>query len=56
MEFVEKLHIHIIMHMHINQLSHVLQGEVVQVFVVIFKTYTDGLVAEFSDLEHLYRT
>ena len=48
MEFVEKL-------MPIMQLSHVLQDEVVQVFFV-FLIHTDGLVAEFSVLEHLCST
>ena len=48
MEFVEKV-------MLIIQLSHVLQGDVVQVFFV-FLLNTDGLVAEFSVLEHLCRT
>ena len=47
-EFVEKV-------MLIVQLSHVLQGDVVQVFFV-FLLNTDGLVAEFSVLEHLCRT
>ena len=44
-EFVEKV-------MHIIQLSHVLQGEVVQVFFYS-NTYTDCLIAEFPVLEHL---
>ena len=44
-KFVEKV-------MHIIQLSHVLQGGVVQVFFFI-QTHTDYLVAEFPVLEHL---
>ena len=42
--------------MHIIQLSHVLQGEVVRVFFfcLFFLTHADGLVAEFSVLELLY--
>ena len=47
-EFVEKL-------MHIMQLALVLQDEVVQVFFA-FLIHTDGLVAEFSVLEHLCST
>ena len=45
-EFAEKV-------MHIIQLSHVLQGEVDQVFFYS-NTYTDCLVAEFPVLEHLW--
>ena len=37
----------------IIQLSHVLQGEVVQAIFSYLNIYTDGLVSEFPVLEHL---